>query len=575
MGKAHRPAWRAFAAIGLAAGLAAAIAPAKAQENSAPQPASDSAEEFSPNRTPLTYIVRQDRWTEADERGYGEFIASIGESNCRTVDACLRGPGNPFRASDPQGLRFKSDCADLPYYLRAYYAWKRGLPFAYEAAVSPLAATRDIRYTVQGNKVASRRVVTTGSMTGPQLLDAMRNTISSAMYRIHPDLENPIEPDHYSPALRLKSIRLGTVIYDPNGHLGVVYRIEKNGRVLFIDAHPDNSLTRSVYDKRFVRSRPGMGAGFKNWRPLTLVNYRRAANGNLLGGTVVAAKNSEIVDFSDEQFFGNGRARVYDANWSRGAFTLDGETLDYYDYVRAQLAGGSLRFDPVSELREMVKSNCADLQYRADAVALGVQARLDNRPHPVRLPYNIYGTDGDWEIYSTPSRDARLKTAFKETRDAIERFVVLQAMHDPKVVYSGSDLIGDLLAAYDEETNACSVSYTKSDGMTVKLGYEEARQRLFRISFDPYNCIELRWGATDADELKSCRDDSNKRAWYEAEQNLRNQIDRTYDARMDHDLAELKAPGGAGKGVRETPDTDVKRFLAEAKTHGRAATAGE
>jgi hypothetical protein len=188
-------------------------------------------------RSSLTYVVRQDHWTEADERGYGEFIASIGDSNCRTVDACLRGPGNPFRASDPDGLRFKSDCADLPYYLRAYYAWKRGLPFAYEAAVAPLGATRDIRYSL-GNKVASRRTVTTGSMTGPQLLDAMRNTISSAMYRIHPDLEAPIEPDHYSPAIAPKAIRLGTVIYDPNGHFAVFYKIEMNWRMLYFDAPP-------------------------------------------------------------------------------------------------------------------------------------------------------------------------------------------------------------------------------------------------------------------------------------------------------------------------------------------------
>jgi hypothetical protein len=560
-----------FAALGLAASLFASGVPAAAQPAAA-----DNDQDFSPYRAALTYVIRQDHWTEADERGYGEFIASIGESNCRSVDSCLKGPGNPFRASDPPSLHFKSDCADLPYYLRAYYAWKRGLPFAYEAAVAPLAATHDIRYTVKGNKVTSRHSVTTGSITGPQLLDTVRNTISSAMYRIHPDLESPIEPDHYSPALAPKAIRLGTVIYDPNGHLALIYRIEKNGRLLYIDAHPDNSLTRGPYDKRFVRSRPGMGAGFKNWRPVQLVGYRRAANGDLLGGSLVAAKNSEIADFSDEQYFGNATTRVSDANWSRGPFLLEGETLDYYDYVRAELAGGSLRFDPVNEIHDMVKSNCADLQYRADAVILGVQARLDRRQHPSRLPYNIYGTDGDWEIYSTPSRDARLKTAFKETRDNVERFVVLHAMGDAKVVYSGSDLIGDLLAAYDEEAAACTVSYTKSDGMAVSLGYEEARQRLFRISFDPYNCIELRWGAMDADELKSCRDDANKRAWYDAEQKLRNQIERTYDARMDHDLAELSSPGGTGKGVQEAPDTDVKRYLTEARGLGvRAEGQGE
>ena len=557
MQRGKRSAKQMLAAILLASTALALGAPAYAQDDDV--------------STGLNYVIRHDRWTEADERGYGEFIASIGNSNCRTVDSCLRGPGNPFRASDPASLRFRSDCADLPYYLRAYYAWKRGLPFAYEAAVSPMGRSRDIRYSAQGNRVAVRRSVTTGSMTGPQLLDAMRNTISSAMYRIHPNLSAP-PADHYSPALQPKSVRLGTVIYDPNGHLAVIYKIEPNGRILYIDAHPDNSLTRGVYDKRFVRSRPGMGAGFKNWRPLTLKNYTKGAGGALIGGTVVAAENSEIADFSDEQYFGNGQGRLRDAEWQRASFTLQGENLDYYDYVRAQLSGGSLRFDPVNELREMVRSNCADLNYRADAVNISLDAGLQRRAHPARLPYNIYGTDGDWEIYSTPSRDARLKTAFKETRDSVERFVRLYELRDAKLVYTGRNLIADLSAAYEQETSACGITYTKSDGAKASFAYEEARARLFRMSFDPYSCVELRWGARDS-ESASCRDDANKRAWYEAEQNLRNQIDRTYEARMDHDLASLRARGGQGKGVADAPDTDVRAYLASQGARGVASSA--
>src|ERR1700744_1231056 len=95
--------------------------------------------------------VRYDHWTDADERGYSEFITAIGESGCRTVNSCLHNPANPFRASDPEGIEFRSDCADLPYVLRAYYAWKRGLPFSYVSAVTPLGYTRDIRYSRNGN----------------------------------------------------------------------------------------------------------------------------------------------------------------------------------------------------------------------------------------------------------------------------------------------------------------------------------------------------------------------------------------------------------------------------------------
>ena len=95
------------------------------------------------------------------------------------------------------------------------------------------------------------------------------------------------------------------VLYDPNGHLAVVYRVEDDGRILYIDAHPDNSLTRGTYGRKFVRSSPGMGAGFKNWRPAKLVSAAKTADGTYLGGRIVFAKNAELPDYSTEQFFGN------------------------------------------------------------------------------------------------------------------------------------------------------------------------------------------------------------------------------------------------------------------------------
>jgi hypothetical protein len=44
---------------------------------------------------------------------------------------------------------------------------------------------------------------------------------------------------------------------------------------------------------------------------------------------------------------------------------------------------------------------------------------------------------------------------------------------------------------------------------------------------------------------------------------LRNQIDRTYDARMDFTLSELERlnPATAGVGVLTPPDVDVEAYL--------------
>jgi hypothetical protein len=508
------------------------------------------------------YQIRAANWSAADERDYGAFIAAIGASGCRSVDSCLHDATNPFRASDPPGRRFRADCADLPYALRFYFAWKRGLPFSYVAAVAPRGRGDDIRYTARGNQVAERLTVANGADAMAVLAD-LRDRISSATYRIHPELEEP-ESDFYSPALTPRAIRPGTVIYDPNGHLAIVWRIERDGRIRYIDAHPDNSLTRGFYDQRFVRASPGMGAGFKNWRPVRLVGAARQADGSLAGGHIVLARNAEIGDFALTQFFGSGPRPANDSDWKSGVFAMGGAPMDYYDYVRAALGGGALHFDPLTEMADMVASNCADLSYRADAVGVALAAGLQNRPQPERLPRNIYGTDGDWEIFSTPSRDARLKTAFKETRDQAMRFVALWRAHDPRLVYQGGDLVGDLTRIYRHAAAACTVRYVRSDGTPAEIGYEAARERLFRMSFDPYHCAEHRWG----EDGPTCRDGVVKRRWYAAEQNLRNQLDRTYETRMDFSLGELES-GVPGSGPAAPPQTDVLGWLAAGAPLGR------
>ena len=508
----------------------------------------------------FTYAVRFDHWSADDDRGYIDFIRALGESSCATVDECLHDKANPFRASDKPGIVFSSDCAELPYILRFYYAWKRSLPFSYESEVRPGAVDGDTRFTIEGNKVAARADAPSGKLSGYELIDRIADSVSSATYRVHPDVDEPLLPDHYSPAIDPKSIRPGTLIYDPAGHLATVFRVAPNGRVWFFDAHPDNTITRLYYDLRFARAFPGVGAGFKNWRPQRLLGATRRADGVLVGGHIVLAHNKDIADFSDEQYFGNG-TRPSEAAWQSGTFTLNGEKLDYYDYVRARLAGGFLVFDPVKEMRESVESNCSDLHYRAVAIDLSIAAGMEKRPEPARLPDNIYGTSGDWEIYSTPSRDARLKTAFKSLRDEAERFVEMyERGADPHLTYVGKDMVGDMITAYQDAASTCRLDYVRSDGSLVPMTYEDARKRLFAMSFDPYQCIEHRWGASVADELARCRDDETKNAWYRAEQNLRNQIDRTYDARMDFSLDDLASPG-PGKGVANAPDTDVLGYL--------------
>jgi hypothetical protein len=83
--------------------------------------------------------------------------------------------------------------------------------------------------------------------------------------------------------------------------------------------------------------------------------------------------------------------------------------------------------------------------------------------------------------------------------------------------------------------------------------------RAFKLSFDPYHCVELRWGA-EGEELHSCKNDSSKLLWYKNEQYLRNQIHRRYDDRMGFTVEEL-ADLRPGNGVAQPPDIDMVGFL--------------
>src|SRR5215469_7628357 len=190
------------------------------------------------NATSPTYVIRFDHWSDADERDFGEFLAGIGRSPCTTVNACLHDPGNPFQASDPSNVDFRSDCANLPYVLRAYFAWKRGLPLSYVSSVSPLGGASDDRYSPNGNRVTARTDVLTGSTTGYALLNKLLGATSSATYRIGPHADTPPLPDFYPAAIDARAIHPGTVIYDPNWHLALIFSVERDGRVQYIDSHP-------------------------------------------------------------------------------------------------------------------------------------------------------------------------------------------------------------------------------------------------------------------------------------------------------------------------------------------------
>jgi hypothetical protein len=437
--------------------------------------------------------IVKDHWDVSDERGFSTFVTAIGRSGCSSSQSCLRDPANPYRAGDGRFLDIDVDCAKLPYLLRAYYAWKNGLPFSYVDGVA------GSRFGASSNRIVSRAGVK-NSDDGGAVIRTMLENVYSGTYRT--DVARS-DGDFYAPALQPGSIRPGTVIYDTNAHIGIVYDVDASGRIYYMDAHPDFTISRSVYGPQFGQSPAALGGGLKNWRPL-----------QLRGGRYVFARNDQIADFSLVQYQGTDGA---------GRWAYNGAPLGYYEYARVAVSGGRTDFNPVYELQATMRTLCNDLNDRSQAVNQAVANGISAKLHPSENPSDIYSSDDTvWESYATPARDTRLKAGFAGFRQELARMIGLWLNRDSRIVYDGLDLKRDLLRTYDAQSQACIITYLSSDKRPMPRSFDDLAHRLFAMSFDPYTCVELRWG----DDGSGCPDQAGKRRWYALEARARGEIDR-------------------------------------------------
>ena len=284
--------------------------------------------------------ITKDHWSQEDEEGFSRFVEAIGESDCQTPKECFKDASNPYRDSDPGDLLLDGDCADFVYQLRGYYAWKNGLPFAHSLALSPQEGSAgDMRFNANGNKIVAWRGFLSWrpGFNAAEMLNQLGDHVSSATFRVAPNSDRGFGvSDFYTPKIARGSIRPGTAIYDINGHVAIVYKIEFDGQVRYMDSHIDRTLSRSIFGRQFPRDAPQLGSGFKNFRPLKLVGYARADDGSLTNGQFAFSTNAEIPDFSQEQYFGNDPA--LQADWKAAKFLIGGVDVGFYEFVRRQLS---------------------------------------------------------------------------------------------------------------------------------------------------------------------------------------------------------------------------------------------
>jgi hypothetical protein len=456
-------------------------------------------------------------WDDSLEDEYAAFVFAIGDAvedgRCARADECLADPGiNPLHDDDEGELQLDVDCADLPYVLRAYFSWKRHLPFGFVELADGAGA--DLRAATE---VTPRRWRTWRDYPTPRaLFRALVDAIDTGFYRIPADLETS---DFYPVAVDRGGIRPGTVFYDPLGHVSLVARVDDDGSVYFIYGMPHGELLWGRQDAAFATGSASVGSGFKKFRPQSLRN-----------GRIERAANGDLADFDDYGQYALERRVV------------GGKPAKFHDWVRATLARAGEEPDAVADFRDEVRSLCRAIRARADIVDAAGAAGLPRRPHPRQLPANIYAAGQEWERYATPARDARLKLTLRELSEHL--------------VSLGDDLFllaPQLLRAWNDEATSptCRIVYHDSNGDPVVLTVDTVLDRLFLLSFDPYECPELRWGAPPGTtEWRTCPDAGPRRAWYDAEQRLRNRVERVNGS-----------PTPLDDGPDDPPDVDVRKLI--------------
>ncbi len=379
------------------------------------------------------------------------------------------------------------DCADNPFFLRAYFAWKLGLPFGYHSC--------DRGYP--GHSPQTGQWITNQAPSSKtNAVQSFNSFIRTIMYGVHSGTArtalNNENSDYYPVALDRQALRPGTVFADPYGHtLILVSWIPQTkshpGLLLSVDAQPD----KTIAIKRFWRGNFLFNTaevvgepGFKAFRPIL-------AEGNKLR----LMKNEALT-----------------ASAGFAAFSLQQRKMDSEAfYLKMERLINPRPLDPEEALLDLIHALHEQLQVRVQSIENGEKYMQSHPGTVIPMPSSANGiflAGGVWEDFSTPNRDLRLLIAM----DAVLHFPekVAQSPQDFKVSKSGSPekIRKDLQELLDKKVSELTISYTRSDGSAQKLTVAEILKRrdAFEMAYNPNDGVEIRWGAPEnSSERATCR----------------------------------------------------------------------
>jgi len=379
------------------------------------------------------------------------------------------------------------DCADNPFFLRAYFAWKLGLPFGYHVCDRGSLG----RNPGTGQWITN---ITPAANTNPVLafnafLRRVMDGVHSGTARTALDNTNS---DYYPVALERSALRPGTVYADPYGHtliiIGWVPQTNNHpGLLLSVDAQPDGTIGIKRFWKGnflFTTSNVIGEPGFKAFRPISLVD-----------GVPHLVPYDELTESAGFSPFSLEQRKM--------------ESDVFYQTMERLINPKPL--NPEDALTGLIQSLHEQLMVRVTSVA---NSEAYFKLHPgtvIPMPSGtagIFQAGGLWEDYSTPNRDLRLLIAM----DAVLGFPD-QAARSPEdfnfpATTPPEQIKEKLQLILDKKASGLSISYIRTDGSEQQLTVSELlnRRDALEMAYNPNDGIEIRWGApANSDEISTCR----------------------------------------------------------------------
>lgn len=398
-----------------------------------------------------------------------------------------------------QGLYLRPDCADTPYFLRAYFAWKRGLPFGFRLCSRGAGARAPTCGGVRG-VLGPPADPPDGKGLPGELGVVQRFFRRTLAWGVHTGNGRTAFADEgtdfYPLTLTRRSLRPGTIYADPYGHIFVLAELVppaggQPGILYSIDGQPDGSITRKrFWEGNFLwNPDPSLGgSGFKGFRPHLVVAGSEPK-------TLVAATDAQLRTLPGYGDIGSEQA------------TLDAAA--FYDHMDGLITPGVR--DPLVAQDEAIRALHESAKVRVTSVDNG-QAHFGKGGGEIAMPdgFSIFETTGAWENFATPARDLRLLIAI----DVVTGFPAKVARNPTAWgvdAAGGIEAVRERLAAARERLLAdpgLAFSYTRSDGSawTLTLAELVARAPALEAAYNPNDCPEVRWAAPEGSKERStCR----------------------------------------------------------------------